>query len=93
VPVKTDGSDSVIPLPKLVVKALNDRRDQQTQQRQTAGKDWNDPNGWNLVFTTPDGAPIDPRNFNRSFHAAREAAGVRKIRVHDTRHTCASQLE
>jgi integrase len=90
--LKTEDSDRVIPLPGLVVKALTARMQRQQQQREKAGKGWSDPHGWNLVFTTPEGGPIDPRNFNRAFHAACKAASVRKIRVHDTRHTCASLL-
>ena len=35
---------------------------------------------------------VTPRNFNCSFHARCARAGVRRIRVHDTRHTCGSLL-
>lgn len=49
-----------------------------------------DPAG--LVFTTHYGAPIEPRNFVRSFKTRCDRAGVRPIRVHDTRHTCGSLL-
>lgn len=45
-----------------------------------------------MVFTTRYGTPIEPRNFNRSFHARCTKAGVRRIRVHDARHTCATLL-
>jgi integrase len=45
-----------------------------------------------LVFTTRTGRPIEPRNINRRFDARCEKAGVRRIRVHDTRHTCGSLL-
>jgi integrase len=45
-----------------------------------------------LVFTTRTGTNRDPRNFNRSFDIRCDKAGVRRIRVHDTRHTCASLL-
>src|ERR1022692_6727 len=45
-----------------------------------------------LVFTTTRGTIVDPRNFNRRFNSRRKKAGVRRIRVHDTRHTCASLL-
>ncbi|MBA2348302.1 MAG: tyrosine-type recombinase/integrase, partial [Solirubrobacterales bacterium] len=53
---------------------------------------WHDPHGWNLVFTTPTGGAADPRNFNRAFQTVCKKAEVRIIRVHDTRHTCASLL-
>lgn len=45
-----------------------------------------------MVFTTRNGTPIEPRNFNRAFAAHCRKAGVPVIRVHDTRHTCASLL-
>ncbi len=44
-------------------------------------------------FTTSIGMPIEPRNLNRSFVAKLcDAAGVRRVRLHDLRHTCASLL-
>ncbi|MEO3875395.1 tyrosine-type recombinase/integrase [Nonomuraea sp. B12E4] len=36
--------------------------------------------------------PIEPRNPNRAFDAHCKIARVPRIRVHDTRHTCASLL-
>ncbi|MFS4091918.1 tyrosine-type recombinase/integrase [Streptomyces sp. AF1A] len=35
---------------------------------------------------------MEPRNFTREFNRRCERAKVRQIRVHDTRHTCASLL-
>lgn len=37
-----------------------------------------------------NGTPVEPRNFTRELDRRCERAGVRRIRVHDTRHTCAS---
>ncbi|MEU7916431.1 tyrosine-type recombinase/integrase [Microbispora bryophytorum] len=54
-----------------------------------AGERWKDSD---LVFTTKYGTPIEPRNFNRSFEMHCRNAEVPRIRVHDTRHTCASLL-
>ena len=46
-----------------------------------------------LIFATPLGRPLDHKNIvNRQFHAALEKAGLRRIRFHDLRHTCASLL-
>src|SRR5262245_8337690 len=42
-----------------------------------------------LVFTTAHGSPYDPRNFVRQFMIRSRIAGVPRIRVHDTRRTCA----
>jgi integrase len=44
------------------------------------------------VFTTPTGRAIEPRAVNRRFDARCAKAGVRRIRVHDTRRTCGSLL-
>ena len=43
-----------------------------------------------LVFTTLAGTAYEPRNFNRRFETRCARAGVRRITVHDTRHTCAT---
>jgi hypothetical protein len=45
-----------------------------------------------LVFTTRTGHAIEPRAVNRRFDALCAKAGVRRIRVHDTRRTCGSLL-
>ena len=46
----------------------------------------------NLLFTTDSGVPIDPRNLKRSFDARCKKAGVRQIKIRDTRRTCGSLL-
>ena len=90
-PVKTDGSEAVIPLPTPVVAALLDRKAAQEAER-SVREHWTNWQDANLVVTTLDGFPIDPRNFNRTFAASCAKVGSRAIRVHDTRHTCASLL-
>jgi integrase len=45
-----------------------------------------------LLFTTATGKPIEPRNLKRSFDARCKKAGVRQIKIHDTRRTCGSLL-
>jgi integrase len=45
-----------------------------------------------LVFATPRGTAIDPRNFTRMFGALCDRAGVRRVRLHDLRHTCVTML-
>ena len=76
-------------MPDICSAALQLRRDEQAAARERAGDRWQDSD---LVFTTRWGTPIEPRNFNRSFDARCAKAGVPRIRVHDTRRTCASLL-
>jgi integrase len=45
------------------------------------------PNEWNLVFTRPDGRPLDPGKVSNAWPKARAAAGIDKpVRLHDLRH-------
>jgi integrase len=46
-----------------------------------------------LVFATNAGTPLRASNFERrSFFPALERAGIRRVRFHDLRHTCATLL-
>ncbi|MEV7162989.1 tyrosine-type recombinase/integrase [Streptomyces microflavus] len=49
--------------------------------------------GSELVFTTPDGKPIDPGNFLRDFKKVCRDNGFRIISVHTIRHTVATLLK
>ncbi|MEU9444525.1 tyrosine-type recombinase/integrase [Streptomyces sp. NPDC048304] len=71
--------------------ALRAQHAQQIADRKAAGANWKET-GQGLVFTTKNGTPIEPRNLNRSFETLCARAGVRKVRFHDLRHTCASLL-
>ncbi|MET4669118.1 site-specific integrase [Streptomyces sp. PvR018] len=46
-----------------------------------------------LVFATRNGQPIEPRNFVRSFQRVCEAHDIRRITVHQVRHTTATLLK
>ncbi len=52
--------------------------------------------GWanesNLVFTTPSGTPVDPRNFNRAVSRLAKAAGLGHWHPHELRHSAVSLL-
>jgi len=51
------------------------------------------PGEWqsdDLVFTRSDGRPVEPANASRLFHIALKAAGIKRVRLHDLRHTAAS---
>ncbi len=86
---KTVSSTAVLPLPDICLAGLTLRRGRQEADREHAGDAWQETD---LVFTSGYGTPYEPRNFNRQFAARCRKAGVRYIRVHDTRRTCASLL-
>jgi integrase len=86
---KTEASSATLPLPQICVTALQLRQKEQAAARQTAGELWSESD---FVFTTRYGTPIEPRNFNQAFTDRSAKAGVRRIRLHDTRHTCGSLL-
>ncbi len=71
-------------------RALIELRDQRLLEAFTRGK--NDiPD--ELVFRSPDGGILDPDNlYHRSFLPVLAKAGIRKIRLHDLRHTFGSLL-
>jgi integrase len=91
--LKADGSVETLPLPPIVLAALKIARQHQKDRRTAA---------WpkvcicgerhQLLFTTSTGQPIEPRNLKRSFDARCKKAGVRQIKIHDTRRTCGSLL-
>ena len=88
-PVKTARSRRLIPLPGVVVRALEIHLGEQEQERNQLGSKWPD---MGFVFTTPIGTPIDPRNCTRVVQDACKAAGLRRVRLHDFRHGCVSVL-
>ncbi|WP_327137165.1 site-specific integrase [Streptomyces sp. NBC_01340] len=79
----------VIPIPLMCVAPLRWQRLRQAARRGAAGADWHDSDH---VFTTRSGRPIEPRNLYRSFLRIAASAGLPQVRLHDTRHGCASLL-
>lgn len=86
---KTEASSATLPLPEICIAALQRRQTERELAKQAAGELWMDSD---FVFTTRYGTPFEPRNFNRRFMDRSARAGVRRIRLHDTRHTCGSLL-
>ncbi|HYN30662.1 MAG TPA: site-specific integrase [Dermatophilaceae bacterium] len=85
----TARSRRVLPLPRTLVAVLVTHREAQQRERERAGESWQDSG---LVFTTAKGTVIEPRNLNRFLDQATSRAGLRRLRFHDLRHTCASLL-
>jgi integrase len=86
---KTESSQRRIVLPRECITSLLAHRDRQQAERDAAGDAWN-PSG--LVFTKPDGTPIEGSTLTRHFGRLCDAAGVRRVRFHDLRHSCATLL-
>ncbi|MFD7321391.1 tyrosine-type recombinase/integrase [Streptomyces sp. NPDC059875] len=91
---KTARSIRTVSLPKRCVDALTAHRATQEKERKVAGEKWkpldHQPTG--LIFTTSTGRATDPRSLNRMLTILCTNAKVRRVRVHDLRHTCASLL-
>ncbi len=79
----------VIPLPAMCVPPLRWQRMRRAEQHRTAGDKW-EVSGY--VFTTRTGRPVEPRNLLRSFERITADDSLPKIRLHDTRHGCATLL-
>jgi integrase len=89
VEVKTQKSRRTITLPQVVMNALVKHQMRQAQERQEAGSRWVEGG---FVFTTTIGTPLDGSTVTHRFQAAVKAAGLRRLRFHDLRHTCATLL-
>jgi len=64
-------------------------RARQDQERQLAGTRWREGT---FVFTTSIGTPVEGSTVTHRFQAALQTAGLRRIRFHDLRHSCATLL-
>jgi integrase len=88
-PPKSSRSRRSIPLLESSRAALLSHRERQEAERLAAGHSWQE---LGLVFTTSLGTVVEPRNLSRTFEHLVRQSGVRRIRFHDVRHTCASLL-
>ena len=85
---KTVASTATLPLPEPVAAALRAHRREQLRAR-LAAPGWHNPD---LVFATPLGTHLEPRNVSRQWVELCERLGMRHIRLHDLRHSAASFL-
>lgn len=76
---------------RLTADTLEALREHRTRwlERKLAAATWTEHD---LIVCTGRGTPINPNNVSRSFAALVERGGVRRIRVHDLRHTSATLL-
>jgi integrase len=86
-PPKSTRSRRDIPIPGVIAEVLHEHLSRQQLERQVPY--WQDTG---LVFTSSTGTAVEPRNLARALDSLIVQAGVRRIRMHDLRHTCASLL-
>jgi integrase len=86
---KTNAGARSVRLTSDTLAALKEHRDRQRFTRQAAGDAWADND---LIVCTSLGTPVNPNNVTRSFDRLVKQAGLKRIRVHDLRHTAATML-
>lgn len=86
---KTNAGRRSLPLDETLVAEFRSHRRRQLEERLKAGEAWTDTG---YVFTDELGAPLDPTFISRHFNTLVKNAGVRKVRLHDLRHSAATML-
>lgn len=86
---KTDRGRRRIDLDPGTVAVLRKQERRQKEQRLLLGAGWNDSG---LVFTNPDGTPLDPESVAKVFDRRVAKSGLPRIRFHDLRHTHVAHL-
>jgi integrase len=89
VPPKTAKGRRTLVMPRLIVDSLREHEKRQVAEKIWAGSRWEETG---LVFANRLGGPIQARRVIEQFHAALTDAGMRRIRFHDLRHSCATLL-
>jgi integrase len=79
---KTPNSRRSIDLDPTTVSVLSAWKGWQSAERAPVGIE---PTGW--VFADVEGNPIHPDSISQAFERITNRAGVRRIRLHDVRHT------
>lgn len=88
---KTEESTAVLPLPANVRQALALQRTLQDADRERAGEDWQ--GDWPaLVFRNRQGRPYHNTSITHQFQKDLAAAGIRRRRFHDLRHSTSEVL-
>jgi len=89
VPPKTERSRRTLVMPTMIIERLHEHEKRQVAEKLWAGPKWQE-NG--LVFANRAGGPTQARDAIRQFHDALAQTGLRRVRFHDLRHSCATLL-
>lgn len=84
---KSAMSRRTLPLPDRLVAALKTAKARQAAERLALGS-----GAWDYVVSNEVGQPYHPQVLSRYWRAAVKAAGVRVIKLHAARHTCATLM-
>jgi len=85
---KTARSRRTLAIPPAIVETLRDHKRRQDSEYAERP----DANSLRLVFTRPDGEPLDGTVVTHQFHRVLDRAGIPQRRFHDLRHSCATLL-
>jgi integrase len=86
---KTNAGRRWIPLDEELVAAFKAHRRRQLEERMAAGPAYDDTD---YVFCDELGRPFHPEFFSTRFETLVRQAGLRQLRLHDTRHTACSVM-
>jgi integrase len=86
---KSEMSRRTLPLPGRLVSVLKAARARQARERLALGAD---SGPFEYVVSNEAGRPYHPQVLSRYWRAAARAAGVREIKLHAARHTCATLM-
>jgi integrase len=86
---KSAAGDRRLPLPEVVRNELRIHQARQEMDKAEAGSMWANHD---LIFTTPLGRPIDPKDDWDTWEEILEEAGVTYINLHGARHSAATFL-
>jgi integrase len=84
---KTARGRRTISLDAPTVEVLRAHRSQQLNEKAALGERYDDHD---LVFACPDGQPVHPDYFSQTFERTVKRLGLRRVRLHDLRHTYAT---
>jgi integrase len=87
---KTASARRTIDLDQATVSVLKAQSKRQKEHRLAIGAGWQ--NERDLVFTAPDGRPLDPESVAKVFARRVARSGLPRLRFHDLRHTHVAHL-